>query len=80
MSATATSGTGTDDRAGDGTAYCDYAADELVARGDADDDAAFAPGVPFVDVPVGPADAGMRDRYQHLPWANAGNGRVGLQP
>ena len=39
--------------------------------------AALAPGVPFVDMPVGAADAGVRDRDQHVARADFGHGRVG---
>lgn len=45
-------------------------ADEFVAGGDADGDAAGAPGVPFIDVAVGAADAGVGDADEHVAGAD----------
>ncbi len=69
-----------DGGAGDGGADGVDAADEFVAGGDADLHAAAAPGVPFVDVAVGAADAGVRDGDQHVAGADLGDRRVGLEP
>jgi hypothetical protein len=43
-----------------GADFYDFA-DELVADGEADGDGFAGPGVPFVDVEVGAADAGLED-------------------
>src|SRR5947199_80063 len=46
----------------DGGAHGVDPTDEFVARGDADLDAASAPGIPLINVAIGAADAGVRDR------------------
>src|SRR5262245_46948878 len=59
-----------DGGAGDGGADRVDAADEFVAGGDADFHAAAAPGVPFVDVAIGAADAGVGDGDEHVAGAD----------
>src|SRR4051794_39197736 len=52
------------------------AADELMAGGDADRDTVLAPGVPLVDVPVGPTDPGVGDGDEHVARADRWHRRV----
>ena len=66
--------------AGDGGADGGDAADEFVAGGDADFHAAAAPGVPFINVAVGAADAGVGDGDEHVAGADLRHGRVFLEP
>lgn len=69
-----------DGGASDGRADGVDPADEFVAGGDANLHAASAPGVPFVDVAIGAADAGVGDGDEHVAGADLGDGRVGLEP
>ena len=69
-----------DGRAGDGRANGVNTTNEFVAGGDADFHAAAAPGIPFINMTVGPTDAGVRHGNQHVARANFRHGRVVLEP
>lgn len=69
-----------DTSAGDGGTDGVDAAHKFVAGGYADLDAAAAPGVPFVDMAIGAADAGVGDGDETITGADLGYGRVFLEP
>src|SRR5262245_50247811 len=69
-----------DGRSRHGTANLNHAADEFMARRDAELDAAAAPGVPFINVSVGAADAGVRHGDERFLRADLRHRSVLLQP
>ncbi len=63
----------------DVAADLDDSADELMADGHGDGNRFLGPGVPLVDMHVGPADAGAENFDQHVARADFGERHV-VQP